>query len=127
MLLLLDQGLPRSTVPLLQELGLAAEHIGDLGMSAAEDREILALAIRKQAVVATLDSDFHSLLAAQGQKLPSVIRIRIEGLRGERVAAILAQVVSEVEEELNSGAVVSVTPHRIRVRSLPIGREPENP
>ena len=37
MKLLLDQGLPRSTVRHLAAVGIAAEHVGDIGMAAAAD------------------------------------------------------------------------------------------
>jgi len=38
---LLDQGLSRSTVEYLREMGIEAEHVGNLGMAAAIDAEIL--------------------------------------------------------------------------------------
>jgi predicted nuclease of predicted toxin-antitoxin system len=122
MKLLLDQGLPRSTVKHLAAVGIMAEHVGDLGMAAATDETILDFARRQQAVVVTLDADFHQLLAASRATAPSVIRLRIEGLRGEQLAAILVQVVAAAGPELAAGAVVSVSEHRMRVRSLPIGR-----
>lgn len=119
--LLLDQGVPRSTVKRLASGGIVAQHVGDLGMSTAADAAILELAHRLQSVVVTLDADFHRLLAASRATAPSVIRIRIEGLNGDALASILAQVLIKAEPELAAGAVVSVTPNRIRVRSLPIG------
>lgn len=120
MKLLLDQGLPRTTVKHLAASGIAAEHVGDLGMADARDDVILAVATERKAVVVTFDADFHQALAVSSATFPSVIRIRIERLRGNQVAAILAQVVSTATVELNAGAVVSVTPGRIRVRTLPI-------
>ena len=42
MKLLLDQGLPRSTVKHLAAAGIVAEHVGDLGLAAAADGAILA-------------------------------------------------------------------------------------
>ena len=122
MKLLLDQGLPRSTVTHLAAEGIAAEHVADLGMATAADVAILATARQRQAIVVTLDADFHHLLAASRATSPSVVRIRIEGLKGDQLSAILVQVIATAAAELAGGAVVSVTEGRIRVRSLPIGR-----
>jgi predicted nuclease of predicted toxin-antitoxin system len=122
MKLLLDQGLPRSTVKHLAAAGIAAEHVGDLDMAAANDAAILEIARQRQAVVVTLDADFHHLLAASSATSPSVVRIRIEELKGDQLAAILGQVIGIASAELDAGAVVSVTTNRIRVRTLPIGR-----
>ncbi len=121
MKLLLDQGLPRSLVRHLAAAGIAAEHVGELGMATASDAMILDAARRRQAVVVTLDADFHQLLAVSRAESPSVVRVRIEGLKGDRLALILAQVIALAGAELAAGAVVSVTEARIRVRSLPIG------
>ena len=82
MKLLLDQGLPRSTVQHLAAAGIVAEHVGDLGLSRADDAVILETARRQQAVVVTLDADFHYLLATTRATAPSVIRLRVEGLKG---------------------------------------------
>ena len=119
---LLDQGLPRSTMQHLAAAGISAEHVGDLGMAAATDELILDAARQRQAVIVTLDADFQRLLAATRATSPSVVRIRIEGLKGDRLAAIVAQVVAVAGVELAAGAAASVTETRIRVRSLPIGR-----
>ena len=121
MKLLLDQGLPRSTVKHLAAIGIIAEHVGNLGMARSADEVILAAARQRNATIVTLDADFHQNLAATHSTTPSVVRIRIEGLKGDQLATILNAVVSQAAAELASGAVVSVTPGRIRVRTLPIG------
>ena len=121
MKLLLDQGLPRSAVRHLAEMGVVVEHVGELGMATATDADILEAARQRQAVAVTLDSDFHALLAMSGAVRPSVVRIRIEGLKGEPLTTILQRVLSVAGTELEAGAVVSVTTDRIRVRRLPIG------
>ena len=46
----------RSTIEHLQEIGIDSEHVGNLGMAAATDEEILDEARKKAAVVVTLDS-----------------------------------------------------------------------
>lgn len=117
---LLDQGLPRSTVAKLFDRGFEAEHVGQLGMATASDEEILEQARGRDAVVVTLDADFHSLLAAAHATAPSVIRIRIEGLKGDDVVNFIEQVVTAAESEIEAGAAVSVTRTAIRVRLLPL-------
>ena len=118
---LLDQGLPRSAVRGLRAEGFEADHVGDLGLARATDAAIIDEARRLQAVVLTLDTDFHAILALADARAPSVVRIRIEGLRGAALARIVLDVVSAKRAELEAGAAVSVTPGRIRVRLLPIG------
>ena len=116
----LDQGLPRSTVAHLAAAGVSAVHVGDLGMASATDATILDTARQLMAVVVTLDADFHHLLAVGSLTSPSVIRVRIEGLRGEQLSAILIQVIAASRQELATGAAISVTENRIRIRSLPL-------
>jgi predicted nuclease of predicted toxin-antitoxin system len=117
---LLDQGLPRSTVAMLADRGISATHVGELGMATTTDQKIIDEATDRDAVVVTLDSDFHSLLAAADARKPSVIRIRIERLKGEAVARILEQVIAAAESDLEAGAAVSVTERGIRIRLLPL-------
>lgn len=73
-------------------------------------------------IVATLDADFHALLALSGATVPSVIRVRIEGLRAESMAKPLSSVLEVCAQDLNQGAVVSITESGIRVRHLPLLR-----
>ncbi len=117
---LLDQGLPRSTVHHLRASGFWADHVGDRGMATATDLEILAEARKEQAVVVTLDADFHAILALTRAVSLSVIRIRIEQLKGNLIASIIERVQGSVAHELKAGAVVSVTEQRIAVRLLPL-------
>jgi predicted nuclease of predicted toxin-antitoxin system len=120
MKLLLDQGLPRSAAVLLRAAGIDSDHVGNRGMATASDAEILALALAEGLVVVTLDADFHTLLALSAATAPSVIRIRIEGLRAPELVALLQTVLVQVDQELNAGAVVTVQEQRIRVRRLPL-------
>jgi predicted nuclease of predicted toxin-antitoxin system len=122
MKLLLDQGLPRSTVQHLASVGIVAEHIGDLGMARADDDAIMEEARRRGATVVTLDADFHQTLAVSRARSPSVVRVRMEGLKGIQLAAIIEKVMLTAGAELAAGALVSITPGRMRVRTLPIGR-----
>ena len=120
MKLLLDQGLPRSTALLLCQAGIDTIHVGDIGRATAEDAEILQLAHDEQRVVVTLDAHFHTQLALSNATAPSVIRIRIEGLKGDALASLLQTVLAQCANDLNKGAAVTVQESRIRVRGLPI-------
>lgn len=117
---LLDQGLPRSAIEALAERGLQAQHVGDMGMARAGDEEILETARGKGAVVVTLDADFHTMLAINHATNPSVIRIRIEGLKGESVAQLIENVLRQTQVDLERGAAVTVNETRVRVRLLPL-------
>ena len=120
MKLLLDQGLPRSTARLLRETGIDTVHVSEIGYSTSEDAVILERGREEDSTVVTLDADFHTLLALSGATSPSVIRIRIEGLKGETAANLIRTVLMQCEEDLKQGAVVTVERRRIRVRKLPL-------
>ncbi len=120
MRILLDQGLPRSSAALLRELGFDAVHTGECGLATASDGAIIISGREEGRVIVTLDSDFHALLALSGATSPSIIRIRIEGLRAEAVSTLVASTLGCCWDDLGQGAVVSVDENRVRVRSLPI-------
>jgi predicted nuclease of predicted toxin-antitoxin system len=118
--LLLDQGLPRSTPGLLIQAGWDVTHVADIGMSRADDIAILQRARAEQRVCVTLDADFHAMLATSGERGPSVIRVRKEGLDAGALAELLQAVWGDIEDALTAGAMVTVTDRAIRVRRLPI-------
>ncbi|MBR8836372.1 MAG: DUF5615 family PIN-like protein [Stigonema ocellatum SAG 48.90 = DSM 106950] len=120
MKLLLDQGLPRSAAARLRNVGIDTIHVSEIGLSAAEDGEVIQRATEEERVVVTLDADFHRLLALYEATFPSVIRIRIERLRAQALTDLLVKVINECEEELQQGAAVTVEPSRIRIRRLPL-------
>jgi predicted nuclease of predicted toxin-antitoxin system len=126
MRLLLDQGLPRSTVRHLSRHGIEAVHDGDLGLASAPDAVIVQAARDRGAVVVTLDADFRALLAQSGASSPSVIRIRVEGRKGDQLTDPLVRVIA-ADPHVESGVVVSVDERRIRQRRLPIGRDRRAP
>ncbi len=86
MKLLLDQGLPRSTVLELQKLNIDSIHVGEIGMASSTDSDIISKALNDGLTVVTLDSDFHTILATDESIKPSVIRIRIEGLKSRELS-----------------------------------------
>ncbi len=122
MRLLLDQGLPRGAVALLTAADVDAAHVGDIGLGAALDGDILAFARDGGRLVVTLDADFHALMALSGATSPSVVRLRVEGLRAEPLVALLLRVLTLCGPALDKGALVTVARGRVRVRHLPLVR-----
>jgi predicted nuclease of predicted toxin-antitoxin system len=126
MKLLLDQGLPRSAVLHLRNQQIEAVRVGDRGLAPASDLKILDVGRQEGMVVVTLAADFHALLALSGITGPSVIRIRIEGPRGEDLARLLVSVMQICDDDLLKGAMVSVTENGVRIRRLPVFRTPSS-
>ncbi len=73
---LVDAQLPPALARWLGERGYLAEHVFDLGMAAADDRDIWAYALRVGAVVITKDEDFPERRARAGGG-PSIVWIRV--------------------------------------------------
>lgn len=120
MKLLLDQGLPLSAAALLRDADIDTIHVGEIGMSEAEDADIIQRAKDEERIVVTLDADFHALLALDVATTPSVIRIRIERLRAQALTDLLLTVIAECREDLEQGSAITVEPSRIRIRRLPL-------
>ncbi len=120
MKLLLDQGLPRTAAERLRLAGLEAVHAAEIGLATASDSKIVEHARLGGWVVITLDADFHAQIAVENAASPSVVRIRREGLRADALVDLLGRVLRTCSEDLDRGALVSITSDAIRVRRLPI-------
>ncbi len=117
--IVLDQGVPRDAADRLRHLEYQCVHVGEAGVSTAADEEIVAFARGKNAVIVTLDADFHAILAVSGAAGPFVIRIRIQGLRAVEIVERLRLVLAQFGGELEAGSLVTVkarktTCHRSR-------------
>jgi predicted nuclease of predicted toxin-antitoxin system len=96
--------------------------VAEVGLADASDVVVLDYAREEGRVIVTLDADFNTLLALTGATFPSVVRVRIEGLRAEVLAKLLTSVLEICERDLGQGALVSVTETAVRVRHLPLLR-----
>jgi predicted nuclease of predicted toxin-antitoxin system len=121
MSLILDQGIPRDAATHLRGLGYECIHVGEIGMSKAADEEILAFSLERNAIVVTLDADFHTILALSGASRPSVIRLRLQGLGPRDVAELVQNVLAGFEADLKRGSLVTVKAHKTTCHRLPIG------
>ena len=121
MSLILDQGIPRDAATHLRGLGYECIHVGEIGMSKAADEEILAFSLERNAIVVTLDADFHTILALSGASRPSVIRLRLQGLGPRDVAELVQNVLAGFEADLKRGSLVTVKAHKTTCHRLPAG------
>jgi predicted nuclease of predicted toxin-antitoxin system len=122
MKLLLDEAVPYSAASLLAEIGIEAAHVIDIGYASFKDEAIIEKAREEGWVIVTYDADFHALVALSGEQHPSVIRIRIEGLKGEMVRELLKEVIERSDDLLELGVLVTVQQDRMRMKRLPILR-----
>lgn len=120
--LVLDQGVPRDAAARLRDLAYECVHVGEIGMSKVPDEDILGFALARHAVVVTLDADFHAILAVSGAVGPSVIRIRIQGLRAAEIAECVRLACIRFGNELVAGSLVTVKARKTTCHTLPIGR-----
>jgi len=117
---LVDMGISPKTVSFMQSLGYDAVHLHDQGLDRLRDRVILKKALAEGRILLTHDLDFGELMAASGAELPSVIIFRLRSMRPERVNHYLNEIITQHQESLEKGVIVSVTEGQIRLRSLPI-------
>jgi predicted nuclease of predicted toxin-antitoxin system len=104
----------------LAEAGFDATHWSDLGPGNASDAEIMAFARMHDCVVLTHDLDFSAILAATHGEKPSDVQIRSGDVSPEAVGQVVVGALGQMAEELESGALLSVEPNRMRMRLLPI-------
>lgn len=118
---LIDANLSPRVADRLREAGHDATHVNDVGLITADDEVILARAAEAGEVIVTADADFGTLLALGNQTRPSVVLLRsADHLAPAEQSTLVLSSLEHAQEELERGAVASLTPHRVRIRSLPM-------
>jgi predicted nuclease of predicted toxin-antitoxin system len=79
------------------------------------DEEILAIAAREKRVLVTLDKDFGELVVVHEQPHCGVLRLVNVAARGQAPACL--RVFAAHGGELEAGAIITVEPDRLRIRS----------
>lgn len=120
MKLIVDMNLSPSWVEYLRNHGIDADHWSALGNVKAPDREIMNYARERAFVVFTHDLDFGNILAVTHALGPSVIQIRTQDPVPEAAGILLIAAITEHGALLQRGALLTVEPHKSRVRVLPI-------
>jgi predicted nuclease of predicted toxin-antitoxin system len=84
---LIDAQLPPALARWIESLGHKAEHVADIGMNDANDREIWLWARETNAIIISKDSDFVTLVTLE-ENCPPVIWIRLGNTRRRAVVRI---------------------------------------
>jgi predicted nuclease of predicted toxin-antitoxin system len=118
---LIDNALSPVLAHELAGLGHDAVHVRDLGMQAASDEGIFERAAQDDRVVVSADTDFGTLLAARKETTPSVILFRHGSQRRPADQGTLLKAnLPQLQQPLQAGSIVVITPDRIRIRALPL-------
>ncbi|NLT69277.1 MAG: DUF5615 family PIN-like protein [Verrucomicrobiaceae bacterium] len=112
--LLLDSCVWGGALTSLTELGHDAVWTGSWENDPG-DLAILTAANAEHRILITLDKDFGELAIVKG--LPHCGIIRLAGFRAKQMAAVIHHVVSVYQSELEAGAIATVSPERIRIRT----------
>lgn len=118
---LLDMGISTKTAAHLRRQGHDAVHLFDQHLEQLADRDIILKACSEDRVLVAHDLDFGEIVAASGGRLPSVITFRLRRMHPDAVNRHLDAVITNHQESLAQGVLVSVTEGHIRIRRLPIG------
>jgi len=120
--LLLDTCISGGTVAPLKAAGHDVIWAGDWAADPG-DEEILALAYEEGRILITLDKDFGELALVHGHAHAGIIRLVVLSTSQQTPTCLM--VLNRYGTELESGAIVTVEPGRIRVR--PASSHPESP
>ncbi len=120
MKILIDMNLSPLWVDTLMDAGIEAVHWSTIGNPAATDRVIMSYAKTHGYAVFTNDLDFGTLLAIAKSQLPSVVQVRDQDLLPAAIGDVVISALHQVEEQLESGALVTIDRSRLRIRILPI-------
>jgi predicted nuclease of predicted toxin-antitoxin system len=119
--LLVDANLSPRVAEALRADEHEAVHVAEIGLGNAADIEIVVDAEAEGLVVITADTDFPMLMALRRTTNPSIVLMRgINELAPHDHAQLLIANLPIVASDLGRGAIVSLGPDHLRVRTLPL-------
>jgi len=120
MKLLLDENLPFSFVQSLTESGFVVEHVRNVGLRGALDKEIALYAKNKKYILVTKDLEFGSPLLYPPGSHYSLMILRLPyNCKKEQVLKIITNLLNSVNRTNLLGYITVVELGRYRIRKLP--------
>lgn len=116
MRVLLDTCVWRGALRDLRDAGIDMEWCGDWPKDPG-DKQILARAFEEHRIIVTLDKDFGELVMVYG--LPHAGIVRLVDIAAREQGLVSVDVLNKYGPLLEAGAIVTVLPDRIRVRTGP--------
>jgi predicted nuclease of predicted toxin-antitoxin system len=116
---LVDESLSATVAQLLRAKGHEAIHLSERGLLGTADTDVMRIAGSDDRVVISVDTDFGELLALGQHPGPSVILIRRTPHRPAEQFRLLVAALPEIEAALLAGAIVTLTPDRVRLLPIP--------
>jgi predicted nuclease of predicted toxin-antitoxin system len=120
MKILIDMNLSPLWVQFLAESGFDSLHWSSIGSPSAPDTQIMDFAGANGLVVFTHDLDFGAILASRKVRQPSVIQVRTQDVLPVAIGELVVRALHASHSHLEAGALVTIDPHRYRIRLLPI-------
>lgn len=117
---LADMGISPRTVAWLRSGGYEVVRLNEEGLERLPDSAVMAKAIAEDRVLLTMDLGFGALLAMSQGQFPSVIVFRLSNETSENVNERLTTVLERFQQDLQTGAIISVSDEAIRIRRLPL-------
>ncbi|MGC9346621.1 MAG: DUF5615 family PIN-like protein [Anaerolineae bacterium] len=117
-----DMGISPQSIAFLREQGVEAVHLHELGLGRLPDVDIVDKAQNEGYIILTHDLDFGELLALSRASVPTVVIFRLQNMRPRNVNRYLQILITEHQDALEKGAILTVSEGRIRIRELPIER-----
>jgi predicted nuclease of predicted toxin-antitoxin system len=115
-----DVNLSPKWIAFLNKAGHEAVYWTDLGDPTDPDQEIMLWARNNGAIVLTCDLDFSAMLAASGDRKPSVVQLRPWKHRPELLMGRLSIALSAYQRFLDAGVLLTIDLAASRVHKLPL-------